>query len=133
MNKQQANLIHINQLEGLKPESVALVHYVAQGIPFTMLEGHSISYPFLKCSINFGMWFNTTHEGKEIIREFLFVYKNGEACALIERIFVDGALDTDYTGFYQFVVRAYDQGVVIAAANDLPCLIGESVRNEYLM
>lgn len=112
---------HISNVEGIKPESVAFISYIVEEVPYDELAGKIINVPFLAVSINFGMWFKaTTADGEELILEVLIVYKDGEAAACIKRLFKDGELIEDSIGFYQLVMRTYDQPRVIQAIKELP-------------
>lgn len=120
------NSIHISEVKGIKPESVAFISYILDSIPYNALHGAELNVPFLKVSIGFGMWFKaTTHDGKEMTMEVLIVYKDSEAAACIQRVFEDGVLNEDSIGFYQLMMRPYDQSVVIQAIKDLPMLTAD--------
>lgn len=113
--------IHISEVKGIKPESVAFISYILESIPYDALHGVELNEPFLKVSIGFGMWFKAiAHDGVEMAMEVLIVYKDGEAAACIQRVFEDGVLNEDSIGFHQLVMRVYDQSVVIQAIKDLP-------------
>lgn len=94
------------------------------GIPYVDLVGEVVNVPFLACKVGFALRYDaTTDDGTKVIREGLVIFtKDDYALSLVVRSFVNGKLDEDSVGLYNFIMRPYSQDTVIQAIKDLPML-----------
>ena len=122
----ECNTVHINEVEGIKPESIAFVSYVLKDYsPYTQLFGEVVNVPFLACHIGFVMYFVAeTDDGVQLVREASVIFnKHGEALSLLARTFFDGKLNPDTIELCSFVMRPYSQDVVIDFIKNLKMII----------
>lgn len=118
--------MHISEIKTIKPESVAFIAYVmsnSYNVPFASLNastGHNI--PFLKTTIKEVMQFS---DGGSFYLEASIIYTKvdeGNASALMVRVFKDGVLDKEDVTFLHFIMRPFSASTLRKAIEEFPQL-----------